>query len=546
MELASATVAERERALSQFIEDLVAEIRPLHLLHNEAVWKANTTGDARHVEEGARLETQIRTVFSRPEPYRQLQALAEAGGPDDPLLRRQLTLLLNDHRAHQIPPARIEAMVRLEKSLEDGFNRHRAALDGGEVSDNQLREILQRSDDVELRRRAWEAAKQIGARVSEDLLRLVRLRNEAARDIGFDNYYSMMLELDEIDEAEMFLLLDELDRGTLPLFQRYKGELDLRLSRRFACAPEDLRPWHYGDPFFQEAPAADAVLDRVFENQSLERLASRFFGELGFSIDDVLARSDLYERPGKSQHAFCMSMDRGADVRVLCNLRPNEYWMGTLLHEFGHAVFDQAIDSGLPYLLRVPAHILATEASAMLFGRLSRNASWLARYVDMAAHEAAAAARPLAQANRAQLLVQTRWCLVMCHMERALYRDPEQNLASLWWELVSRFQLVRPPEGRMAPDWASKIHFSVAPVYYHNYMLGEMMASQLQAHLLDEVVGGGSDRWERYVRDPAVGEFLRTRLYRLGKSVDWRRAIQGATGRPLGPTAFVEELASVP
>ena len=546
MELASAAVAERERALSQFIEDLVAEIRPLHLLHNEAVWKANTTGDARHVEEGARLETQIRTVFSRTEPYRQLQALAEAGGPDDPLLRRQLTLLLNDYRAHQIPPARIEAMVRLEKSLEDGFNRHRATLDGGEVSDNQLREILHRSDDVELRRRAWEAAKQIGARVSEDLLRLVRLRNQAAREIGFDNYYSMMLELDEIDEAEMFLLLDELDRGTLPLFQRYKEELDLRLSRRFGCAPEDLRPWHYGDPFFQEAPAADAVLDRVFENQSLERLASRFFGALGFAIDDVLVRSDLYERPGKSQHAFCISMDRGADVRVLCNLRPNEYWMGTLLHEFGHAVFDQAIDPGLPYLLRVPAHILATEASAMLFGRLSRNASWLARYVDMPAHEAAAAARQLAQANRAQLLVQTRWCLVMCHMERALYRDPEQDLASLWWELVARFQLMPPPEGRTAPDWASKIHFSVAPVYYHNYMLGEMMASQLQAHLLDEVVGAGSDRWERYVQDPAVGEFLRARLYRQGKSVDWRRAIQGATGRPLGPTAFVGELASVP
>jgi len=544
LELASAAVAERERSLSQLIKDLVAEIQPLHLLHNEAVWKANTTGDARHVEEGARLETQIRTVFSRPHPYRRLRALAEGGGADDPLLQRQLTLLLNDYRAHQIPPARIEAMVRLEKSLEDGFNRHRATLDGGEVSDNQLREILHRSDDVGLRRRAWEAAKQIGARVSEDLLGLVRLRNHAARDIGFDNYYSMMLELDEIDEAELFRLLDELDQGTRPLFRRYKGELDLRLSRRFGCAPEELRPWHYADPFFQEAPAADAVLDRVFEDQSLEGLATRFFGELGFSIDDVLGRSDLYERPGKSQHAFCISMDRGADVRVLCNLRPNEYWMGTLLHECGHAVFDQGIDRELPYLLRVPAHILVTEASAMLFGRLSRNAGWLARYVGMPAHEAAAATLQLTQATRAQLLVQTRWCLVMCHMERALYRDPDQDLSSLWWELVEQFQQVRSPEGRSAPDWASKIHFSVAPVYYQNYMLGEMMASQLQAHLLDEVLGG-PDRWERYVREPVVGEFLRARLYRPGKSVDWQGTIRAATGRPLGPSAFVEDLASI-
>ena len=36
-------------------------------------------------------------------------------------------------------------------------------------------------------------------------------------------------------------------------------------------------------------------------------------------------------------------------------------------------------------------------------------------------------------------------------------------------------------EGRAAaPDWAAKIHIATNPVYYHNYMLGEMMASQLQ------------------------------------------------------------------
>ena len=49
-------------------------------------------------------------------------------------------------------------------------------------------------------------------------------------------------------------------------------------------------------------------------------------------------------------------------------------------------------------------------------------------------------------------------------MERALYRDPEQDLNALWWDLVERLQCVARPERRDAPDWASKIHFSVAPV----------------------------------------------------------------------------------
>jgi peptidyl-dipeptidase A len=141
--------------------------------------------------------------------------------------------------------------------------------------------------------------------------------------------------------------------------------------------------------------------------------------------------------------------------------------------------------------------------------------------------------------------VQTRWNLVMCHMERELYRDPGQDLRTLWWDLVERFQWVSRPEGRDAPDWASKIHFTVAPVYYQNYLLGEMMASQLQRHLVREVLGGGEGARERYVADPAVGEWLRGRLYAPGRERDWRGALAHATGSALDPVAYVEGLASV-
>lgn len=47
-----------------------------------------------------------------------------------------------------------------------------------------------------------------------------------------------------------------------------------------------------------------------------------------------------------------MSVDRGGDVRVLCNVKSNEKWMGTMLHEYGHAVYDKHVDRSLPWLLR--------------------------------------------------------------------------------------------------------------------------------------------------------------------------------------------------
>jgi peptidyl-dipeptidase A len=530
------SIAERVKALE-------AELEPLSLAAHEAAWNQQTTGEERWERESARLDTEIRTVLSRREAYEELRAAAENGVGDDPELARQVTVLLNAHRPNQLPPETIERIVKLEKALDTRFNTFRADLDGERVSDNRIREILERSDDTGLRRRAWEASKQIGAEVVDGVLELAGLRNEAARSLGFATYYSMMLECDELDEDELFSLLDRVEEGTRPLHERYKAVLDARLAERFGVGVDELGPWHYSDPFFQEAPASEIDLDPWFADKELEALTRSYFEAVGFDIDDLLARSDLYEREGKSQHAFCIDMDRRGDIRVLANLRPTEYWMNTMLHEFGHAVYDQGLDPSLPYFLRSPAHTLTTEAAAMLLGRLSRNADWLIAYAGVPEREAREAAAALDRVRAAGLLVACRWELVMCHFERALYRDPSQDLNALWWELVERFQLVRKPEGRDAPDWAAKIHLCVAPVYYQNYLLGEIMASQLQAHLLEDVLGGGDDVWRRYVGSTQVGEHLRTRLFGSGARLDWRGTIEQATGRPLDSAPFVAELA---
>ncbi len=537
------TTGTREERFAAFLEQLVAKLQPLELEHNREYWLLANTGEEKHLQACTRLDSEMRLMFAQRGPYEFLQGLAAAGPLADPLLQRQMKLLLDSYRSRQIPPEMIQRQVALEKKLEGTFTNYRAQLDGAAVSDNQILEVLVGSDDCAHRRRAWEASKQVGGQVEADLLELVRLRNEGARLLGFPNYYSMGLELDELDEAELFALLDELEKGTQPLWDAYKRDLDARLAARFGVPAAELMPWHYSDPFFQEAPAAEVDLDPFYAGKNLETLTSSFYAAVGFDVTDLMKLADLYERPGKNQHAFCQSMDRSGDVRVLCNNKSNEKWMGTMLHEFGHAVYDKYLDPSLPWLLRQQAHILTTEASAMLFGRLSKNPVWLRRWVGADPAELARQAGPVTRAVREQLLVQTRWELVMIHMERALYRDPGQDLRGLWWSLVRRFQGVSVPAGRKSPDWAAKIHFSIAPVYYQNYLLGEMLASQIQEHLLTQVVGGGPDRWTRFITEPAVGAFMRERFYGPGKRWVWRDLVTHATGRPLESRPFVEDLA---
>jgi peptidyl-dipeptidase A len=298
-----------------------------------------------------------------------------------------------------------------------------------------------------------------------------------------------------------------------------------------------LRPWHWEDPFSQEAPASDAVsLDAWFAGTDPAALSTEFFRGIGLPVDEVMARSDLYERDGKDQHAFCTDIDRAGDVRVLCNLRPDEYWTKVMLHELGHAVYDAYLPRELPFLLRTVSHVLTTESVAMYFGRLTRQPEWLRDVLgaEVDAREAAAVRDQL----RAQMLTAARWILVMAYFERDLYRDPEADLNRLWWDLVERLQYVRRPDGRDEPDWAAKIHLSGAPVYYHNYLLGELMASQVSAALNREL----GDRGGRSIAgEPRVGAFFRERVFDPGAKLPWNELLVHATGEPLTPRFFVDD-----
>jgi peptidyl-dipeptidase A len=140
-------------------------------------------------------------------------------------------------------------------------------------------------------------------------------------------------------------------------------------------------------------------------------------------------------------------------------------------------------------------------------------------------------------ARAAELLVFTRWVLVMNAFERALYADPEADLDTIWWELVSRHQGITPPDGRRAPDWAAKIHIAVAPVYYHTYLYGAIVGLQLTA-FLEGSAGGIVDR-------PDAGRILREKLFAPGQSVRWDRLVQNATGSPLSVASLERAVAKV-
>ena len=106
----------------------------------------------------------------------------------------------------------------------------------------------------------------------------------------------------------------------------------------------------------------------------------------------------------------------------------------------------------------------------------------------------------------------------------------------MWWELVERLQLVRRPPGRDRPDWAAKIHVAAAPVYYHNYVLGQLTAAQLRDYLESNVTLGP------FYENPVAGRYLQESIFGPGARENWRDTVLRATGEPLGTERFVAAL----
>ena len=305
------------------------------------------------------------------------------------------------------------------------FSQHRGEVDGRRVDDNEIRRILKDSDDVEERRAAWEAAKTVGAAVAEDVRELARLRNAAAHSLGYRDWFALSVATSEMDEDKLMATLDEADRATAEPFARWKAGLDDRLATRFGCPAADLQPWHYADAFFQEVPPEGGVdLDGFLENEDLVEISRRTYDGIGLDTRTVLDRSDLFPRDGKCQHAFCIDVDRAGDIRVLANVVPSQQWADTMLHELGHATFDAGLDPSLPWLLR-DTHLVVTEGIAILMGRLASDAEWLRQVVGVDPATVAGIADSLRAWRAAEMLVFTRWVLVMTNFERSLYADPE-------------------------------------------------------------------------------------------------------------------------
>ncbi len=518
------------------------KIIPLYKEMTIAYWDASITGKDEDYKKSMDAEIAANKVLADTALFAAFKKVKESGLITDSLKIRELDMIYNGMITKQIDSTLMKQMVELSNQIEQKFSTFRAEINGKKVSDNEIEDILSASTDNKKLENAWLSVKKLGPVVAEDIIKLVKLRNEVAKSIGFSNYHEMKLKLDDQDPKEVEQLFIELDNLTSKSFATLKDEIDTYLANRLKIKKEELRPWHYQNRFFQEAPKIYNVdLDSYYKDKDIVALTKDFYAGINMDISGMVEKSDLFEKPGKNQHAYCTDIDNEGDVRVLCNVKSNQKWMSTMLHEFGHASYDKYIDPSLPFTLREPAHTFTTEAVAMIMGRLASNANWMQSMLKIEDKEKQKIADESFKMLRLEQLVFSRWAQVMYHFEKGMYENPDQDLNKLWWDLVEKYQMLKRPEGRNEPDWATKTHIATSPCYYHNYLLGELLASQLNNYIVTNIIKGTDFKNPSYANNKEIGNYFIEKVFKPGRKYYWNEMIEKATGEKLTAKYYAKQ-----
>jgi peptidyl-dipeptidase A len=93
--------------------------------------------------------------------------------------------------------------------------------------------------------------------------------------------------------------------------------------------------------------------------------------------------------------------------------------------------------------------------------------------------------------------------------------------------------MIKRPVGRNEPDWAAKIHVALYPAYYHNYLMGNILSSQIYYTIGKEVLKKQNVFDQTFYNDKAVGNYLIEKIFKPGALYEWNDMINHATGEKL-------------
>lgn len=465
---------------------IAEELSDLHVKASRLEWAKYTTGYDFGIMD---IEREIQEKLKNRENWNTIRDLLAADL--SPLDLRRVRIMEMTFRPYHLSAKLNELSLAIEEKtneLSSVLNTHRCTVAGREMTSPEISRILLSEPDRDLRKKASLARTQVNVPlVNAGFLQLLDMRKEFAHEYGASDFVQYMLEQQELNPAMFDSWKDEVN-SVLPLMRKIRGGFGEDI-----IGEPDVMPWDVAFISGKIAPE----LSRQVNMTDYCRPISELFSLLGIDIAGMNITYDIFPRKNKSEWGYNFPVETGVDSRILANVRDRYFEFGVLLHETGHAVHSFTTDAE-EIILNMGISGIVSEGIANLFGRFITHKAFYSDFFGDELEEAGKNFRRLKLWNRANQLRAVSRIL----FDQALYRSRIESIDDvhqLFWQ--TNMEILGEKPYSDLPLWASTIHYTTHPIYFHNYLLGDLTCDMLEQVFMNrEGISDYTEKPEKFGR----------------------------------------------
>ncbi len=451
---------------------------------------------------------------------------------------------------YQTPEDSIELKKRIDK-LESKILQKRAKRKEGykdprsgkfvKASVAQMSMIMSADSDEEVRKACFRAKEELAEAYVSEYVRLVKMRNEYAEKLGYEDFYDYKSKTSEgMSKEEIFSIFDEIYKRTKYAFKDIE-----KMEKKM---PGLRKPWNF---FYILSGDFRKEEDQYFQFKETLVRWGRSFSALGVDFNGGSLKLDLLERKGKHSNAFCcytkpVSFENGKKVlgsaNFTCNAIPGQVGSGidagrTLFHEGGHATHllnaeqsEICLNTDYP-----PASSAWNETQSMFFENIYRSIEWKTRYALNEKGEGYPLSFFERKMKRLHKLIPLNLAAVISvsEFEKRVYEERNINESKV---IQIAKELHKKHFNRSEPSIfilsVPHLYVSEHSCYYHAYGLAELAVCQWRNYFYK--------KYGYIVDNPKIGKEAR-KFWRMGSSKTFKEFVKLATGKYLSPSAYLKE-----
>jgi hypothetical protein len=355
--------------------------------------------------------------------------------------------------------------------------------------------------------------------LEEMMLELMELRNMRAKQLGFENFADLVLEITDIGSDWFYELVETIDSATLESYERLVAEIR---QEKTDGELEFSDVWRLFMQYYVTSQGTG------IGEEEMPELMAQTLVNLGIDYDVLSVHLVEKDLPGGvGGQSFAIRIPDEFRVVVM-----DELSFYDRMHELGHGMqwtfttVQYPVLKGYEWCLGNDCGGYS-EGLAETIAKFVVNREWQRKYTDVDDEELLAQEELL----KDYLPVFLRGLLARSMVEIEFYRDLAQDYQEVRERVFKKYLLLDKHIGRAEP--LANIVYVSYPVYVQSYLIAEIMSWQIHQALKDRF---GSD----YVFDRRVGDFLIEHLCAQGMFCPWKHRLSKVTGKEFDINGYFE------